>query len=129
MKSYKRGEIIPKIVEIFQDHIGNENQISRNALFKKLFDVDYNKKKYKHYMLWNTVRSRFSDLRKKSLCFIQSDRPVGGNESGNYFVPKRFAESAFYSKELSKSVKARVNTIKTVNDSVANKDYRKEWFE
>jgi len=130
MKSYKgkHYQMSLKIVTLFENHIGEENGIPRDEIFRKIRGVKYNTDSKKHLSNWLSILRAFSTLRKTSLCFIQSGN-FDGIHQPKYFVSKRFAETSDYAKRMAKGTSTRVNTIKNAQESVKAKDFRKEWFE
>lgn len=132
MKSFKYsapGTLSITLVSFFKDHVGVENAVTKNAVFKKIRGVKFDNQNIKHVNAWGSIKAAMHKLRKTSLCFIQSTRPQGGYEPSKYFVVKRFNESSKFAKDMTLQTKTRIENIKRAQESVYDKDFRKEWFE
>lgn len=131
MKSYKGSRSNPKlqlkILDIFKSHIGEENAISGEQLFKEIYNIKLDKTNVRHLYAVKNIQSRISKLRHKSFCFIQCK--TRHRKSGLYFIPKRFSESSNYAQTLSKGIANRVKTVEYAQESVKDRNYNKRWVE
>ena len=100
-------KIAYELLLIFKNHIGRNNGITRDKLFKKLFKEDYDDNNLKHYIYWDFVKKAMNLLRKKSNCFIISKQ---SNNQYKYFVVKTVSDSDIYVKHTDNIVK-RINTM------------------
>ncbi len=129
LKKYKPFEMKPVLVSFFTNHIGEENATTREEVFTAVQGVEFNSDSMAHHRAWNAIRNGMAVLRKSTLCFVQSKRVGATSAPHKYFVSKRFKESSQYAEELSKHTSTRVKTVQYAQESVANKNYNKAWYE
>jgi hypothetical protein len=109
-----------RLLKIFENHIGQENEISRFALFRKV---------YRHTMSpgledelrWEYVKRAMHLIRQRTKCFIASRCERG---VWRYFVVKDIFDAECYINTLNKNIKRMRAMQKKALQAVGEKWYK-----
>jgi len=72
-------DISQKLLVVMKNHIGKANAVSRNDLFKKLYNVEEDTNNLEHWFIWNQTKKAMHNIRKTTKCFISMRRTSGAN--------------------------------------------------
>lgn len=114
------------MLPILESHIGQENAISKAALFKQVFGKKYDDTNLADYMRWEFMRKAMHLLRQRSNCFVAG----GYNEQSQqyeYFVLKSHEDAMVYNGILNNSIKRMVSMQKRAVKSVEQEWWRQKW--
>lgn len=118
------NKISVSLLEIFRKHIGEDKSISKEDLFKKIYNMDYDIRSPSHYMLWEFVKRSMNKVRRESKCFISSKQ---NGHSTDYFVVKDQNDADYYVDRLNKTIKKMKYMMNRAQKSVDEKWYRQSW--
>jgi hypothetical protein len=124
-RSLTTRNIAEALLVIMQSHIGNENAILREDLFKKLFRHDYNDSNLRDWLRWEFVKRAMHFCRVFTNCFIGC-KSINGNFS--YFVLKSMDDAQFYHDMLENSIKKMRIMQKRAILSVRGEWYKDKWL-
>lgn len=124
----QRGVTTRNIAEIliilFHSHIGQENAISKDALFEKIFMRDYNQTEIKDWLRWEFVKKAMHFCRVYTNCFIGFKRD-GAEYS--FFVLKSEEDAQHYIKTLDNSIRKMRFMQNKARKYVEKEEYKKGW--
>lgn len=118
------GNIAEEILRIFPGHIGRNKAITKNELFKELFDKSFDEDSPSDYLRWDFVLKAMHKLRKETACFIVGIYDHEFKERV-YFVIANQVEADIYVNRLKQSVKKINAMAKRAKKSVDEKWYSK----
>jgi hypothetical protein len=108
-----------KLIRIFQNHIGEENSINPNTLFKYVYGFEPTTLDiYKRTYWWNVLKRCLSGLRKDNTLFVI-------NNGFKLFVLKTQEESNKFKDRLDKDIKNLYNIKYKADDWVRKKKWKK----
>ncbi len=117
--------IAERLFKVMTNHIGIDDYISRDALFKKVYMVGMNDlPDLQTYVLQDLLRRAVHYCRTKTNCFIINTR-VKANYY--YFVVKNKHEAQVYSTMINKRIKNLKAIEKKCFKAVEQKWYKREW--
>jgi hypothetical protein len=117
-------EIAKQLLLIFRKHIGFDNSITKDELFKKLFDKDYNPNDVKDYIRWDFVKKAMHLLRTKTKCFIITERYEG--ESYIYVI-NEIEEAKVYIDILDNNINKMRLMQKRAQKAIKEKWHKLDW--
>jgi len=112
----KRG--INLLVEIFQNHIGEQNGITIKDIFNQYYDNPSNISDYEIYFKFCNLQRMFNYLRKKTNAFVVL-------KNGYYFVVTNHAEAEQYLARLENTKKQISEMIKKCSRAIDEKLWQK----
>ena len=118
------------VMTIMRSHIGEENALTGNELFKKVFgkkrQTMASMESLVDELRWSYLKRAMHYLRKNTKCFI-----IGKEDEGNweYFVVSTQYEADYYINILQNNIKRMKYMQKKVRKAVKEKWYLKEWDE
>lgn len=118
------NKISVSLLTVFKKHIGEENSITKEDLFKKIYEIEYDVRSPAHYMLWEFVKRSMNKVRRESKCFISSKQ---NGHSTDYFVVKDQEDADYYIKRLTQTIKKMKYMMNRAQKSVDEKWYREGW--
>lgn len=113
-----------RIMSIMEIHIGKANMISKDDLFKKIYEKT-NVGDLGDFVRWVFVKRAMSYLRKNSHCFIVLEK-IGSEYF--YFVVKKSGEERFYTQMLDKSIAKMYQAKARVKVAINEKWYKTMWL-
>lgn len=118
------NELANQMLKIFTKHVGAENAISKEKLFKLIFGHYYQAEDLKDYLLWDFTRRALTLLRTRSNCFV-----VSRNMGSDYFfwVLKEKSDAEYYVNMLDKNVKKIRNMQARAITAYEEKWYKNNW--
>ena len=112
------------LMDIFSEHKGEENAISQQELFRKVYRRKIIQSDLGDYARWEYIRRALHYLRRKSNCFVISKRT---SNDYVFFVPTKLAEANLYVTALDNSInKMKLSQIRA-RKSITQKWYLQEW--
>jgi hypothetical protein len=115
-----------EILKIMRKHIGNENAISRSALFKRVFGRD-EEITLSDELRWDYVKKAMRLCRTRTRCFIGN--MCDPNGVWKFFVLKTTQDARYYIDGLERNIKAMRYMQVQALKSVERKDWEKDWLE
>ena len=95
-------QIADKLLDIFETHLGFEEAITKQKLFKRLFKHKYQDNNLADWVRWEFVKKAMNYCRRKSNCFIVGQRTSTGYE---YCVVSSVYDAEKYINMLNNSIK------------------------
>ena len=94
IKTLRVNNIALFLVELFQNHIGENKAISRSKLFKSIFNIE-DTGGLADELRWEYAKRALHHLRTKTFCFVVSkfDKYLGERK---YFVAKTMKDAQYY---------------------------------
>jgi len=112
-----------KLLNIFTDHIGAENAISRAALFRKVFGRAELPSLADEFR-WDYVKRAMHLVRQRTKCFIGSMKE---RSTWKYFVLRTESDAQFYIDTLERNIKRMRVMQRKAMKSVEEKWHRLDW--
>lgn len=123
MKSLTINNLAFKMLHTFSKHIGEENSISRPALFRKIFGR-VEEPSLADELRWDYVKRAMHRMRQRTKCFVGS-RYVRG--LWRYFVIKDTTDAQYYVDTLEKNIKRmramQIKAVKAANEKWCDMDW------
>ena len=112
-----------KLLNIFTNHIGSENAISRAALFRKVFGRAELPSLADEFR-WDYVKRAMHLVRQRTKCFIGSMRE---RSTWKYFVLRTQSDAQHYIDTLERNIKRMRVMQRKATKSVEEKWHRLDW--
>ncbi len=117
-------QIAEKLLEVFSNHIGQNNAITKDELFRGLYKHDLIRDDLGDWMRWEFTRRAMHLLRVRSHCFIAN---TSIRDYSAYFVVKDQSDAQYYIDRLDNNI-ARMRAMqKRCLRAVSEKWYNKTW--
>jgi hypothetical protein len=114
------------LIEIMREHIGRENSIRRNDLFKKVYGLDpYDINELQELALWSILKSALHFLRQRTKCFVTNARTA--DHDIEYFVVKEIEDAICYSDIVQRITRQMKAMEKRAYKAVQEGWYELEW--
>jgi len=125
-------EIVNKLLKIMKQHIGEENSISRNQLFKSVYGVPVeNVSALQEWMLFELIKKAMHLCRQRTKCFIVSRQMTQqfGKRYGTwyYWVAKDGTDYIVFSDNMNRNIVAMKKMVEKCDKAVRNRWYQQEW--
>lgn len=115
-----------RLLIIMQEHIGRENKLSQEALFRKLFhttmDLEHS---FSHWGWWEFTKKAMHYCRLYTKCFIVAIKD--GRHEYSYCVVKDYRDLQDYEDLLTDSIKSMKKMINKGEKAVEERWYREVW--
>jgi len=119
-RSMTTRNIAEAVLVLMQNHIGYDNNISKNDLFYKLFRKELNDNDIKDWLRWEFVKKAMHFCRVYTNCFIGLKSENG---TYKYFVLSNENDLSYYNDMLENSIrKMKLMQIR------ARKSIKEEWY-
>lgn len=116
-----------RLLSIMKSHIGQEQGIARNALFKQVYGVSPDSlKELEEFVLFDIFKKAMHRCRQRTKCFI-TNKTV--NNLVYYFVVKDRSDVACYSALVNRSIKAMRAMERKAFKAVREHWYKADWVE
>jgi hypothetical protein len=112
-------------MEIFPEHIGVKNAISKTDLFRKVFQRQFTMS-LADELRWEYCKRAMHLLRQRTKCFIGSRR---GNVEWEYFVIKDSYDAEYYIDNLNKNIARMRQMQKKAMKAVDEEWYQLDWMD
>lgn len=112
------------LIKKFQRHIGHENCIPHEDLFRELFKHEYKDTNLADVIRWDFTKKAMHYLRKYTHCFIVSQHEQDGFV---FWVAKTDADAQVYIRRLDRSIAAMRYMQRKVQTSVMEHWYKESW--
>lgn len=111
------------LLVIFKKHIGIENEITREELFKKVYETDF-EYNYENFYKYDVILKAMHFLRRYTNCFIAS-RNIQSTYS--FFVISSESELQMYSSKIKRAVRALNNMNRRATKAVEEQWHKQKW--
>jgi len=111
-----------RLKDLFRNHIGRENEISRKNLFETVFGKVSNYNNLEIFYLWSRLKIDMNWLRRTTNYFIGCRKMETG---WKYFVVKDHFDIEYYTEMLKRNIKKTNYMIGRAKKAVEKKFYKK----
>jgi hypothetical protein len=117
----KARDVMAKLMLVFQKHIGEENRISAQALFKKMYRVTYDDvTDLQYFLLCNQLSMAISRMRQETNCFVV--------RKGSFmWVAKTKDDSKLFKRQTAERIKGLIMVANRCDRAVSEKWYRQSF--
>ena len=116
--------VAEKLLKVMKHHIGLFRSIKRDDLFFSVYEIQYDKNKPSHWLLWDITSKAMHYLRKNSKCFITSSYN-GTNHI--YFVLSNPNEAGIYIKQMNNGIKRLESMKLKAEHAVMHEWHKRDW--
>ena len=112
------------LLDIMEDHIGFENRVGRNEIFKQIYKYDYKQSDIQDWLRWDFIKKAMRFCRSKTNCFIIM---IKEGLEYKFFVAKTTREADMFCRHLDKNI-AQLKAVQTrVHQSINERWYEQSW--
>jgi len=125
-------DIINRILKIMKKHIGEDNRISRNTLFREVYGISPDKvSELQEWFLWELIKKAMHKCRQRTKCFIISKAyPMSRFSKGgiyHYWVANDGTDFIIFRDNINRNIKAMNEMVKKCDRAVRNEWHKAEW--
>ena len=113
-----------KVLKIMRGHVGVDNAITKQQLFKQVFGVEFSTSNYSHYFAYDILKSALHFCRKHTMCFIISKT---NNRNVIFYVINSSNDVVAYHKDIDNKIKNMGAMKGRATTSVMEQWYKQAW--
>ena len=125
-------DIIHRLLKIMRKHIGEDNKISRNNMFKKVYGMHPESvSELQEWMMWEFIKKAMHRMRQRTYCFIVS-KPTSLSRYGkggvwHYWVANSGTDYIVYRDNIERNIRAMRAMVKKCDRAIRLRYYDRDW--